>query len=65
MREFIAVGMHQHVVEGELLARLAFEQIDVDRVAFCDAILSAACFDNCVSHSLWEKSGESPRSPSL
>ena len=33
-------------------ARFTCEQIHIDRVAFCDAILSAACFDNCVSHGL-------------
>ena len=42
----------EHVTESHLLARIALEQIHVDRVAFCDAILSAACFDNCVSHGL-------------
>ena len=32
------------------LAGFAFEKIDIDDVALRDAMLSAACFDNCVSH---------------
>ena len=32
------------------LPGFALEQIDIDHVTFRDAILSATCFDNCVSH---------------
>jgi hypothetical protein len=59
--EFLAFGMHQDIVEGELLARFTLEQIDIDRVAFGDSILSATGSDNCVRHSLWEKSVKYPR----
>ena len=59
--EFLALGMHQDIVEGELLARFTLEQIDINRVAFGDSILSATGSDNCARHSLWEKSGKYPR----
>lgn len=60
--EFLALGMHQNIVEGELLTRFTVEQIDIDHVAFGDSILSATGSDDCVRHSLWEKSGKYPRS---
>src|SRR5262249_45298378 len=51
------VNVHQHVLKSELLACVALEQIDVDRVAFSDSILSPSCFDDCVRHGPREKSG--------
>jgi hypothetical protein len=55
VRHVFTVGKHQHVTEDRGLAGLDLEKIDVDRVAFRDAKLSAASLDNCVSH---ERVGE-------
>jgi len=55
--DFVAVGMHQDILESELLARFTFEQIDIDRVAFGNPILSATGPDNCVRHSLGKRAG--------
>jgi hypothetical protein len=57
VREVVAIAMEQDVAKSGFLARFAFEQIDIDYVALGDAMLSAACFDNCVSHSEGEFSG--------
>ena len=62
---FVAVRVHEHVAKSHLLARVAFEQIHIDRVTFRDAILSAACFDNCVSHGLGKSRRKSHRPVSL
>ena len=61
MRELFAIGVEEHVIESQLLAGLAFEQIDVDRVAFRDSILPATCFDDCVRHSLGKRAAKVPR----
>ena len=45
-----SIGEHQHLAEGRHLAWMDVHKIDIDRVAFCDAKLSAASLDNCVSH---------------
>jgi hypothetical protein len=58
VRHIFTVGKHQHVAEGRGLARIDIEKIDIDRVAFRDAKLRAASFDNCVSHEFGE---EKPR----
>jgi hypothetical protein len=50
MGELVAITMKKHVAEDGFLAGIAFEQVDIDDIALCDAMLSAACFDNCVSH---------------
>ena len=66
MGEIFAVAMKEDIAEDGFLAGFAFEQIDIDDVTFCDAMLSAACFDNCVSHTkswvncLWGKAAQSP-----
>ena len=44
------IGKHEYVSEGRGLARIDVDQVDIDRVAFRDAKLSAASLDNCVSH---------------
>ena len=59
MRDLVAVGMKEDVGEDTLLAGFLIEEIDIDDVAFRDAMLSAASFDNCVSHT--KKPGEKPR----
>jgi hypothetical protein len=61
MRELFAIGVEEHVIESQLLAGLALEQIDVDRVAFRDSILPATCFDDCVRHSLGKRAAKVPR----
>ena len=50
MRKIIAIAMKQNIGENGLFARFTLEQIDIDNIALGDAMLSAACFDNCVSH---------------
>jgi len=49
VRDLIAIDVHQNL-ERRCFARLDVEKIDIDRVAFRDAILATAGFDNCVSH---------------
>ena len=56
MGQLLAVHMHEHVVKGELVTRFTLEQIDVNRVALSNSILSAACSDDCVRHGPLEKS---------
>lgn len=48
--QVVAVAMKQNIGENGFVARFTLEQIDIDNVALGDAMLSAACFDNCVSH---------------
>ena len=53
MRHIISVGKHQYVTKGRDLSGIDLENIDVDRVAFRDAELSATSLNDCVSHSVW------------
>src|SRR5688572_24646718 len=46
---FVAIAMKKHIGENALFAGLLVEKIDIDDVALRDTVLSAACFDNCVS----------------
>jgi len=50
MSERVAVAMKEDVAENGFFARISFEEIDIDNIALRDAMLSAACFNNCVSH---------------
>jgi hypothetical protein len=50
-----AIDVHQHFKRGGF-ARLNIQKIDIDRVAFRDAILPSASLDDCVGHKLF--SGE-------
>ena len=50
MGEFIAIAVEQDIAKNGFFTRFALEQIDIDNVAFGNAMLSATCFDNCVSH---------------
>src|SRR5262245_51558197 len=59
--KFLAFSVHQDIVESELFTCFPLEQIDVDRIAFGNPILSAPGSDDCVCHGLWEKSGKYPR----
>jgi hypothetical protein len=51
-----SVGKHQHLAESRGLARIDIQKIDIERIAFRDAKLPAACLDNCVSHEAERKS---------
>jgi len=55
----VAVAVKKDIREHALFAGFLIEEIDIDDVAFRDAMLSAASFDNCVSHT--KKPGEKPR----
>src|SRR5688572_9706239 len=46
----VAVAMEKHIGKNAFLARLFIEKVDIDDISFRDTVLSAACFDNCVSH---------------
>jgi hypothetical protein len=50
MRELVAIAVEQDIAKNGFITRFTFEQIDIDDVALGDAMLSAARFDNCVSH---------------
>jgi hypothetical protein len=50
-----AIDVHQDFERGGL-ARLGVQKIDINRVAFRDAILPATSLDDCVSHKVF--SGE-------
>ena len=52
VRNVVAIGEHQHVTERGGLAGLNIEDIDINRIAFCDAKLSASGFNDCVTHKL-------------
>ena len=60
VRNLVAVSEQKHVVKRSGFASLNIQKIDVDRVAFCDAILSSTGSDDCVSHKaivpVWGKS---------
>ena len=52
VRHVLAIGEHQHVTERGGLARLNIEDIDINRIAFCDAKLPASSFNDSVTHKL-------------
>src|SRR5436305_13889625 len=61
MRQIVAVAMKQNVAKHSLFARLSIEEVDIDNVAFCNAVLPAASSDDCKSHTRWVLPGEKPR----
>jgi hypothetical protein len=61
VRHVFSIGKHQHIAEGRGLARLDIQQLDIDRIAFRDAKLPAASFDNCVSHEPEKKPPKIPQ----
>src|SRR2546423_13081722 len=69
--KLVAVAVEKDVAENRFLAGIALEQIDIDDIALRDAMLSAACFNNCVSHTrkpgecLWGKAAQSSTGPAL
>src|SRR6476661_1656539 len=46
----VAIHVKKDICEHTLFAGFFIKEIDIDDVSFRDAVLSAACFDNCVSH---------------
>jgi hypothetical protein len=50
VRHVLSICEQKHVAKRCGLAGLNVEEIDINRVAFCDAKLSATGPDNCVSH---------------
>ena len=50
LRHVCSIGKHQHLAEGRRFASIDVHKVDIDRIAFRDAKLSAASLDNCVSH---------------
>jgi hypothetical protein len=50
VRDVVTVAVEQNVCENALFADLGIQEIDIDDVTFCDAVLSTASFDNCESH---------------
>jgi hypothetical protein len=51
MTDLVPVYVHDDL-ERCGFTRFGVEQIDIDGVAFCDSILSSACFDDRVSHKI-------------
>src|SRR6516162_1360020 len=50
VRQLVAIGMHQNLGNHNLLAWLGLEQIDVNPVAFRDAVLPATGLYDCKCH---------------
>src|SRR4029077_12351759 len=50
MGEIFSVCVKQYFAERSRFTWIKVEKINVQRFAFRDAILSSACFDNCVGH---------------
>jgi len=50
VRQLIAVSVHQNLGNHDLLAWLGLEQINVNHVAFRDAILPSTGFYDCKCH---------------
>ena len=63
VRHVLAIGEHQHITERGGLARLNIEDIDINRIAFCDAKLPAASLNDCVSHKPFSREKKPPKLP--
>src|ERR1700730_17680420 len=50
MRQLLAIAMKKHVGKHAFFSGFLVEKVHIDDVALGDPMLSAACFDNCVSH---------------
>src|ERR1043165_509673 len=48
--DLVPIAVKKDVAKNGFLARISFEEIDIDNIALRDTVLSAACFNNCVSH---------------
>lgn len=62
VRNVLVVGEHQHLAKGRGLSRIDIQKIDIDRVAFRDAILPTTSLDDCVGHNVLsgEKAAQNP-----
>jgi hypothetical protein len=43
---------HQHLIEGDLIAHFTGDPVNLDYIIGGDAVLPAACFDDCEHRSL-------------
>src|SRR4051812_44471208 len=50
VRDLVAIHVEKDIGEHTFFAGFFIEEIDIDNVSLRDAVLSAASFDNCVSH---------------
>lgn len=62
LRHILSIGKHQYIAEDRGLAGVDIQEIDIDRIAFRDAKLSATSLDNCVSHKV-PKGKKPPKIP--
>ena len=53
--DVLTVGEHQYFAESCGLSRVDIEKIDIDCVAFRDAILPSASLDDCVGHNVFSR----------
>jgi len=49
-RKRLAIAMKKHIGKHAFFSRFLVEEVHINDVALRDAMLSTACFDNCVSH---------------
>src|SRR3954452_13644249 len=56
--QVLAISEQQNIREDTFFTDFSIQEVHVDDVTFCDAMLSAAGFDNCECHGL-EKVGKS------
>jgi hypothetical protein len=48
--DVVAVPMKEHIRENAFLTDLRVEEVHIDNVTLCDAVLATACLDNCKCH---------------
>jgi hypothetical protein len=65
VREILSVAMKQHVREDAFLADFGIQEIYIDDIAFGDAVLSTAGFDNCERHGFGKSRAKSHADPAL
>ena len=62
--DLVAIAVKEDVAKNGFFARISFEEIDIDNIALRDTVLSAACFNNCVSHTKsWMPGGKAAQTP--
>ena len=65
MGETVSIAMKKDICENAFFTNLGVEEIDIDDVPFCDAVLSTAGFDDCERHGLGKGRGKSHDSATL
>lgn len=50
MDHVVVIAVEKHVSEDAFLSSFFIEEVDIDNIAFGDAMLSASSSDNCESH---------------